>query len=121
MALIGILCAFLLIFAALWGLWVSIGIVLGYRHTAFWMRVLVSVVMGAAFIWLLYGLYDSDVRRILTLLDIGLIIATGDIIARVTCWIDVQSGLKPLRKTSRRRPRRSLAPPSCSGAPSWQV
>jgi hypothetical protein len=56
---------------------------------------ILSVVMGAAFIWLLYGLYDSDARRILTLLDIGLIIATGDIIAKVTWWIDVQSGLIP--------------------------
>lgn len=109
MALIGILCAVLLLSAALWGVRVGIAIVLGYRHPTLWVRAMVALVMGAALIWLLHGLCDGDARRILILLDVGLIIAIGNGIAKVTHWIDLQTGLKPLRQPVQSRPRRSAA------------
>ena len=93
---IGTLCAFLLLSVAMWGVKVGIAIVFGYRPTALWVRGLVALVMAASLVWVLGGLHDGTImRRTLTLLDSGLIVALGAGIARVTRWIDEHTGLRP--------------------------
>ena len=101
-----------LLSAALWGLWIAVTIIVGYRGAPLWLGALVTFTIICLLIWMLDGpTFDDMMRRSLRLLDVGLIIAMGDGIARVTRWIDDHIGLPP--PISRRgQTRTGLYPPT---------
>jgi hypothetical protein len=96
MELLGLFGGFLVLLVALWGVRVGIAVVFGLRPTPRWIRCVVTFVDVACVGWMLAALWTSTplgiiMRRSLMLLDAGLLIASGDAIARITDWIDCQT------------------------------
>ena len=96
MELLGLFGGFLVLLVALWGVRVGIAVVFGLRPTTRWIRCIVTFVDLACVCWMLAALWTSTplgiiMRRSLMLLDAGLLIASGDAIARITDWIDCQT------------------------------
>jgi hypothetical protein len=93
---IGIVLMLLLLAVALWGVRVAITIIFGCRDVPLWLRGLVTLIISGLLAWMLDSQsFGEMMRRTLGLLDVGLIIAMGDGIARATCWIDDQIGDQP--------------------------
>jgi hypothetical protein len=95
MELIGILGGLLLVGAALWGLLVGVAVSLGFRRARPWARLLVSCI-GCVCVWWIFAASATPdgaslgtiARRSLVLLDLGLLVAGADTIARITRWVD---------------------------------
>jgi hypothetical protein len=93
---IGIVFMLFLLAAALRGLRVAVTISFGYCEVTLWLRGLVALIIGCLLVWM----FDSQsfaemMRRSLRLLDVGLIIAVVDGIARASRWIDYHAEHPP--------------------------
>ena len=78
------------------GVRVAVTIIFGCRAVPLWLRGLVTLIISGVLAWMLDSQsFGEMMRRTLGLLDVGLIIAMGDGIARATCWIDDQVGYQP--------------------------
>jgi hypothetical protein len=102
---IGIVLLLLLLAVALWGVRVAVTIIFGCRAVPLWLRGLVTLIISGVLAWMLDSQsFGEMMRRTLGLLDVGLIIAMGDGIARATCWIDDQIGDQPTAPSRRQEP-----------------